>query len=53
MKKILSILLALTMIVGLVPAMVVGATATAAEQGPLTAIGSDKNGRVYHYYESL
>ena len=53
MKKILSILLALTMIVGLVPAMVVGATATAAEQGPLTAIGSDKNGRVYHYYESF
>ena len=53
MKKILSILLAITMIVGLVPAIVVSATATAAEQGPLTAIDRDKNGRVYHYYESF
>ena len=53
MKKILSILLALTMIVGLVPAMFVGTLAVANEQGSLTAIGSDKNGRVYHYYESF
>lgn len=53
MKKILSILLALTMIVGLVPAMFVSSSAVAHDTGDLTAINSGKNGRVYHYYESF
>lgn len=51
MKKILSILLAVTMIVGLVPFVFVSASAEAYDK--LTAIGEDKNGRVYHYYESF
>lgn len=53
MKKILSILLAVTMIVGLVPTMLVGISAAADSKGALTAIDSSKNGRVYHYYESF
>ena len=51
MKKILSILLAVVMIAGLVPCMLLGASAEA--YGNLTAIGEGKNGRVYHYYESF
>ena len=51
MKKFLSILLAMLMIAGLVPALLAGAqTDTAAKA---TAITADKNGRTYHYYESF
>ncbi|MBQ8342403.1 MAG: hypothetical protein IJY22_08555 [Clostridia bacterium] len=53
MKKILSILLAVTMIVGLVPTLLVGVSAASYGTGDLTGIDSDKNGRVYHYYESF
>ena len=51
MKKFLSILLAVLMIVGLVPALFAGAATGAA--GKSTAVTADKNGRTYHYYESF
>ena len=51
MKKILSILLAALMVVGLVPALLVGAATDTASKS--TAITQAKNGRVYHYYESF
>ena len=50
MKKFLSILLATLMVVSLVPALFVGATDTANKASAITA---DKNGRVYHYYETF
>ena len=53
MKKILSILLVITMIAGLVPAMLMSVSAVDHSTGDLTAIDSSKNGRVYHYYESF
>ena len=43
MKKILSILLAVTMIVGLVPTLLVGVSAASYGTGDLTGIDSDKN----------
>ena len=51
MKKFLSILLAVLMIVSLVPALFAGAAEGAA--GKSTAVTADKNGRTYHYYESF
>ena len=50
MKKFLSILLATLMIVSLVPALLVGAADPASKA---TAITPDKNGRIYHYYETF
>lgn len=50
MKKILSILLATLMVVGLVPALLVGA-ADATQKA--SAITEEKNGRIYHYYETF
>ena len=51
MKKFLSILLAVLMIAGLVPALF--ASAATGTAGKATAITADKNGRTYHYYESF
>jgi hypothetical protein len=50
MKKFLSILLATVMVVSLVPALFVGAADTVNKASAITA---DKNGRVYHYYETF
>ncbi|MBE6702709.1 MAG: hypothetical protein E7585_04780 [Ruminococcaceae bacterium] len=51
MKKFLSILLAVLMVAGLVPALLAGAATGTADQS--TAITADKSGRIYHYYESF
>ncbi len=51
MKKFLSILLATLMVVSLVPALLVGAAADAS--GKASAVTEEKNGRIYHYYETF
>ena len=51
MKKFLSILLATLMLVSLVPSLVLSAAVGTVDES--SALTTEKNGRIYHYYESF